>query len=421
MRTKDARRAAHKSFVMSNAYKPAEKAELDSLAMSLGIEHIPESWPERWLEYRRSGLCPDAQVVVPEGAALLLDLPQEALDVLAKACDVVAESVELTELVRFWHYMIAHTAVRPVDCRQWPNPERAMGELAAMFPLVAWISTLGHGLSKFARLDTPEDVVRDTLADVGLWTRNYHNAHGVWGLGELIWLVRHVRGEIFRLGRLQFALNTYVWPWRAYRNKATNEVLVLCEGGITYGLDGLVLEPGEPADAEGCWVSELETTPDAVTGSPVRPSDGVASRERVTLSLSEWEQIVAPGDDSLEIHIPAGSKMDHDACTESFRRAREFFPARFPERRFTTFTCYSWLCDPALSLIMPPETNLSRFQRRFYVLPREGKQKQTADRVFGTTSIDPANAPRLTSLQRAIASYVASGGVMRCAAGLIPF
>lgn len=348
-------------------------------------------------------------------------MADEAVAALDNACRAVAANAELTELAAFWHHVICHMPARPTDCRQWPNPDKTMGELAPMFPLVAFVSCLGHGMDRFRELDVDDQIVRDTMSDVGLWARNYHKANGKWGMGELIWLVRHCRGEIFRLGRLQFAPNTYCWPWRAYRNRATGEVVVLCESGKTYGPDGLVLEPGDSPDSEGAWVPELEVSSDSVTGSPVRAADGVASREPITLSLDEWKQIVAPGDDSLEVHIPAGSKMDHDACTESFRRALDFFPPRFPDKRFATFTCSSWLCDPALAIIMPEETNLSRFQRRFYVLPREGKQNQTADRVFGSSSIDPANAPRLTSLQRAIAEYVSQGGVMRWAAGIIPW
>lgn len=393
---------------------------LASLTNSLGIDHYPDSWPERWEQFQTADRCATLSFEVPANAQELLDLPDEALQVLARASKLVVSDPNLMEFATFWHYMLCHMPIRPVDCRHWPNPEKAMGELAAMFPLVAFVSCVDHGLARFTELGLAQEYVRDTMSDVGLWVRKFHEIEHRWGLGELIWLVRHVRGEIFRLGRLQFAFNTYCWPWRLYRNRTTREVLALCESGVSYGADGLVLEPGE-APGPDTWVSEMETTPGSVTGSPVRPSDGVASRERVTLKLDEWDQIVAPGDDSLEIHIPAGAKMDHDACTESFRQALDFFPKRFPEKRVTVFTCYSWLCDPALALIMPPETNLARFQRRFYVLPREGKQKQTADRVFGSSTIDPANVPKQTSLQRAIADYVASGGVMRCAAGVIPF
>ncbi len=395
---------ARKSIEMSKS----EPTSLDRLTGSLGIDQIPDSWPERWEQFEQAGACPTARFEVPDNADELLSLPDEALDVLARACDVVNNTPELTEYARFWHYMIYHMPVRPVDCRQWPNPDRHMSELAPMFPLVAFVSCLGHGLEEFARLGVSDQIVRDTLFDVGLWAGNYHRANSKWGMGELIWLVRHVRGQIFRLGRLQFAFNTYCWPWRAYRSRATGEVMALCEGGVTYGADGLVLEPGETPDADRTWVSELEITGGAVTGSPVRSSDGVASRERVALNTSEWEQTLAPGDDSLEVHIPAGSKMDHDACTDSFAHALDFFPSRFPDKHLKAFTCYSWLCDPSLPLIMPPETNLARFQRRFYVLPREGKQKQTADRVFGSSTINPAKAPRLTSLQHAIAEYVAA-------------
>src|SRR5262249_11789169 len=43
-----------------------------------------------------------------------------------------------------------------------------------------------------------------TLADVGMWVRNYRLIHGQTGFDNPFWLSYHYRGGIYRLGRLQF-------------------------------------------------------------------------------------------------------------------------------------------------------------------------------------------------------------------------
>ncbi len=74
--------------------------------------------------------------------------------------------------------------------------------------------------------------------------------------------------------------------------------------------------------------------------------------------------VVVPGQSGLNTHIPRDGPLDPDSCDESFTRAREFFPSRFPEQ-IAAFSCHSWLMDDQLVSVLPESSNIIRFQRRF--------------------------------------------------------
>ena len=68
---------------------------------------------------------------------------------------------------------------------------------------------------------------------------------------------------------------------------------------------------------------------------------------RGKLSRQELEELPFPnGSPSLYIHIPKGAPLDREACLDSIRQAKEFFPNYYPEFSFKGFTTHSWLLDP---------------------------------------------------------------------------
>lgn len=70
---------------------------------------------------------------------------------------------------------------------------------------------------------------------------------------------------------------------------------------------------------------------------------------------------VKAGDDVLEVHIPAGDKLDIDECKKSFSQAKEFFAEFFPDFKYTVFTCHSWLLDPTLKKHLSENSNIIKF------------------------------------------------------------
>ena len=60
--------------------------------------------------------------------------------------------------------------------------------------------------AEYEKKGITEDILSDTLADIKRWADIYKNySGGKTGLEEIDWIIRHMRCELFKLGRLQFA------------------------------------------------------------------------------------------------------------------------------------------------------------------------------------------------------------------------
>lgn len=119
-----------------------------------------------------------------------------------------------------------------------------------------------------------------------------------------------------------------------------------------------------------------------------------------------------PGDYTLSVHIPDFSgPMSPLACDESFERARTFFARHFPEERFRTAVCHSWLMDDQLGEYLPDSSNIIRFQKRFRLAYQYAGNQDDGPLgfVFGRTVEDLDDLPQDTTLQRAIIDHIRSG------------
>ncbi|MBN8524856.1 MAG: DUF5596 domain-containing protein, partial [Planctomycetes bacterium] len=125
---------------------------------------------------------------------------------------------------------------------------------------------------------------------------------------------------------------------------------------------------------------------------------------------------VASGDAVLEVHIPAGEPLTREACLDACARSREVFSGD----PWTGWFCRSWLLAPRLAEVLPPGANILAFQSLFAVLPGEMDDRQSIERIFGAWPLDREQAPRATSLQRAVLALYAAGGRLDGAAGFRP-
>jgi len=285
-----------------------------------------------------------------------------------------------------------------------------------LFHVYAYLSGTDSYAARCSARGIPAGVIATTLADLELWVRDYRARTGRWGLSNLRWLANHFSGSLFQLGRLQFQFGTFRYPYHAWRQAATRRVCLLADSGVRFSPDGFCA--GTEADLPLSAPYRIEGG--AVHGLPVAPR-GHALPAPVLLPLAEWHGLLSPGDPVLNLHIPAGSPMDAERCGESFRQAGAFFAAHFPEVRYKAYVCGSWLLDPQFEGALKPESNIVRFLKEVYLFPLPGAGgRQTFERVFGTAEVDPATAPRDTSLRRAILEHVEHGGAWR-AGGCVLF
>ncbi|MFD6434901.1 acyltransferase domain-containing protein [Streptomyces venezuelae] len=136
--------------------------------------------------------------------------------------------------------------------------------------------------------------------------------------------------------------------------------------------------------------------------------------ERMGGATSAAGHRAGPGGLCLNVHITDfRGALTPEACDRSMSLAREFFARHFPEERFETAVCHSWLLDPQLRTYLPDDSNIVRFQRRFRPAAGYGQEPSDGDPVafvFGDRDLPVAELPRRTRVERAVGDHLRAGG-----------
>lgn len=135
---------------------------------------------------------------------------------------------------------------------------------------------------------------------------------------------------------------------------------------------------------------------------------------------------MAAGEPVLDLHIPEDGRLSPEACDASLAAGRRFFADHFPEHRARFFTCYSWLLDPQLADLLPEESHIVQFQRRFErTWEGPAASGSVFEFVFDRPDLDAEDAPDVSQLpartrvERAIVDHYASGGRIHATFGWI--
>lgn len=378
----------------------------------------------------------DSQACLPEGevfflrpefityACLETRIPEEVSAAAITSGRRIAAHPTARALTWHFHYCLYQAQAYGYGSREWPSLRQVLPEDGRMVYLLALLSGLPPLEKENQRRGIPAEIARDSLGIPASWLgRSWLGGaedgpmDPPWGLDPqaLSWLILQMTAELYRLGRLEHQLKPFDLGARVFRHRESAAVLALSQNGIHYRAYGGRVAEGTLTEP-GTWTSRLVMTHEAVTGNPISP-DGRALQEEVTLHIAEWGQVLAPGQLALGMHIPAGTPLGHEECGQSLRHAMEFFPRHFPDKPVHAFCCYSWLLDAELQDLLPETSNMVRFQKEFYLLPHYATPEGLIKSAFGQSPIDPATAPRRTTLQRAILDRLISDRPLRSTGG----
>ena len=86
---------------------------------------------------------------------------------------------------------------------------------------------------------------------------------------------------------------------------------------------------------------------------------------------AEYDLILGHGMPVLDMHIPSGGGMTSEESERSFRLAKQFFTEHSGSDNMpAAIVCSSWIFNPNLPEILPPESNLVRLLKRVHPIPR---------------------------------------------------
>ncbi|MCL2421800.1 MAG: acyltransferase domain-containing protein [Defluviitaleaceae bacterium] len=125
-----------------------------------------------------------------------------------------------------------------------------------------------------------------------------------------------------------------------------------------------------------------------------------------------------PGCDLLDVHIPRHGPMGYDDCAASYKQAVPFFQKHFPEYDIKGFYCGSWLLSPELKKVLPPESNIIRFQDDYTIYKVDPDYDNALyEYIFRCKKGDVL--PEDTSLQRSLKQLLDNGGAIGTGDGVI--
>ena len=351
-----------------------------------------------------------------------LEFPESATEALAEvAREIQADS----DLLNIFTAFYVKTTLNGEWLKDWgdlpfdPVVQEKLGTRTSLFYLLGYLAALPQAEREYRRLGVSLDIFHDTMLDFTIWLNQANDLRGYWNFDEFAWMSLHVSCELFRLGRLQYRLSEFPGKVAAFRHRTTGSILLLGDPETTLRADGYAEGAGgKPSEDGKTWHAVFEETPAGWRGNRIHPQ-GFTLREESFLLHSEWERILRHGDTILDLHIPRGDKLTVKECRESIQAAYQFFPEIFPDRPFKGLFCHTWFFTPQLQKILPPESNIVRFQREFYLYPYPGSPQFLWDFVFGKKYPNADTAPRDTSLRRAVLDWLSEGNELFDLPGLM--
>ncbi len=392
--------------------------ELSAVAERLRIAEHQAVFSAEW-ETVQASRPVKMEFLTPEYVRWACDevhLPRHTAETVAAAARRFAADEAVSALAWYCHDGLFRTKTRMVEIHRWPLLTAALGNDAGMLNVVLLLSGVPQMQEVHRARGIPAEIVRETALDLKLVMEreDYTQELGHPGISPRIlnWLMNHWRGELYRLGRLQYIPCSFHGKVRVFRHKRQRTVLALSEDGVRYRGDGQADGAGGVFDKEHGWTGSLQITEKEIVGHPILPV-GRAVRKEIRLAAQEWQQALAPGDTVLGMHIPAGEPMGFEQCGESMARAMSFFPKYFPDKPYVALTCFSWILDAQFEKLLPPSSNLVRFQKEVYLFPIASGSESALRTVFGPNWKDWANIRRQTTMQRAFAAHIDGGGHFR--------
>jgi hypothetical protein len=164
---------------------------------------------QTWIDYLTGVGEPGSAVTLPTREALpevLLDLavPHEDIDAMVAALPDRERTPNAWWLIERCVAAIERTMGRVQSNPPLPTLPNRFGPLARYLPVYGLLGALPLVDRYHESLGVPREVRRATLRDLGRNMAVTRRRTGSGGLVTAFWLVRHLRGVIFQLGRLQF-------------------------------------------------------------------------------------------------------------------------------------------------------------------------------------------------------------------------
>ncbi len=321
-------------------------------------------------------------------------------DDVLKAADLVREDRDL--MLHAYILVALIKAKEDIFLLEMPDRKRMDTDFSPLFGLLYFLEEM---IGDLERRGVPHDVISDTMHGFDSEITDYYDRNGRSGMRNFTWwFMLWVRGEILRVGRLQFQLKKLPDKIRVYKKGDDVKILIdgeyMHEKGMRFGSAG-------QDDEAGRFYADIVEEEGKVTGYKINEF-GECEKEKIT--LVGYEEVVKCGDNIINVHIPSHDPFTPEICEESYKRAIEILKTCYPEYEYKAMTCISWLMEKRLRQIMGRDTNITRFADKYIVYPRDSFGTGVYSCLYQLpAAVDPKELPENSSMQRAVKEYLCAG------------
>ncbi|BFT72854.1 acyltransferase domain-containing protein [Paenibacillus sp. P36] len=337
------------------------------------------------------------KILMPEGATELLVEIANKLNNDHKLLDIYMDFYKNTIESGHWT-----TVWEPLTID--PYVEETFGNEASLFYLHAALQRLPLAEKKYAEWGLSEELFVETLRDIGVWVQNAYNLVGYYAIRNFSWIWRHLEARMFRIGGMQFLAAKFSGVVKGFYNAKEERFLLLCGEGMELRANGDMQGVCKKEKTTDGFVTEYTETEEFYIGHPITPI-GKGLQEQVKLNRDEWEKVLDKDDTLLEIHIPRDTAFNMESIKDTYLKAKEFFATYFPEVKYKGMVCHTWLFTPQLREMLPPTSNILKFQEQFYLYPTAGSVRFLWNFVFNELT-EVKDAKPDTSLRKQVLQYV---------------
>lgn len=133
----------------------------------------------------------------------------------------------------------------------------------------------------------------------------------------------------------------------------------------------------------------------------------------------EYELLSPEEGGTVALHIPTDASLEETGLRTSWEEAKRIISRHFPAYGEAPMTCHSWLLSPVLGELLPPHSNILRFQSSFDIRTLSTPNQGVILWVFKNPKLPPEQYPEDTSLQRALKAFLLGGGTFWDARGVL--
>jgi len=347
--------------------------------------------------------------------AKILGMRDEFKNAYFKTAELVANDPDASRLAWHLNYMYCDRKIAPRD--DMPVPSRnKLGPDERMFAFIV-LSGLAYEIeNNFDESGIPYEYLDATFRAMDYqFQLCYDNtkSYGIWHPG---WTVNYLNGGVFVIGRFIFRPLNYGGPIETVlRNIETKEVALIYSAEVDIRKDGRI-NGTNCIEEDDCVLTKYEENDTFILGH--RVIGATVSRSAEKFPLSQWEKVFSKNDVYLEFHIAEGPSLKEDLVLSSYRKGIEFY-RKYRNIDPKAFVCTSWLLDDGFDKLLPENSNILSFQRRFHIYPIWTEGNGVFNFMLLGDKDDPSTWRQDTSFQRRMKEHLLSGGFTRENGGII--